>query len=266
MSIVSSINKSVGKVMNYTAKNTFAKQLQKGLKEPAKFAAKTMVISIISKDIVNCVFYTYQSANNKKIPEDKRGFVAALDAVNGIINVGGQFLSAMLVERFLTPILQGKAYTGVLKNAKTGVEEQKFSKAPLASDNLHNLTLEVIKEKRADLELKGVNVDNLIKNAREVSEKVIDKLGHSSSKGKDLATGLGIIVGSLATMALIKRTITPLIATPLAGMLKDNFSPKGEKKSENQSDKMLEPNYKPWLDKTANNKNGMNKDQFRKTA
>lgn len=241
MSIVSSVNKPVGQFMSHTATKWFAKSLEKGLKEPAKYAAKMMVVSLISKDAINCAFYTYQSYNNEKIPEDKRKFVAALDLINGIINVGGQLLSFMLVDRFLTPMLQGKVYNGVIKNPKTGAMEQKYSNAILASDNLQKLTLEAIEENRSRIEGVGANVNILTKNIKEVTKDVVKKFGHGSSKGKDLTTGLAIIISSLATTALIKRTLTPLISTPLAGWFKDEFMEKKGKKSEPKPEKDMTP-------------------------
>ena len=35
--------------------------------------------SVVAKDGIGCVLYTYQSLHNESIPEDKRPFVAALD-------------------------------------------------------------------------------------------------------------------------------------------------------------------------------------------
>ena len=76
---ISSINNSVGKAFGYVAEHGLSKKLEKGFKEPAKFAAAMLVTSIISKDLVGCFIYTKQSLTNEKIPEEKRGFVASLD-------------------------------------------------------------------------------------------------------------------------------------------------------------------------------------------
>lgn len=58
-----------------------------------------VAFSIIAKDAVNCLFYTWQSLNNKEIPERDRGFVASLDLANGFVNVVGQLLIVKPVER-----------------------------------------------------------------------------------------------------------------------------------------------------------------------
>lgn len=230
MTIVSSI----GEAMNYTAKNWFAKSLENGLKHPAEYAAKMMVVSLVSKDFINCGFYTYQSLNNKKIPEDKRGFVAALDLVNGFINVGGQIATFFLVDRLLIPKLQGKLFTGVLKNPKTGAEETIRSNAPLSPDKIYEYTLKVIREKGTELsealKAEGKTLQDL--DAKAIARELSQKIGHAGTIGKDITTGFGIVITALATTALIKRTLTPLIATPLAGMLKDNYMDKKSKKSD----------------------------------
>lgn len=273
MSIVSSIYKATGSVMNRTANNKFiAKSLEKGFQHPAEYAAKMMVLSFITKDAINCALYTYQSATNEKIPEDKRGFVAALDCFNGILNVVGQYVSFRLVEQFLLPKWQGKLYTGVEKDPKTHVEKDVRSTAPLAPDVVYQDTEHVIGSKAAELKeaLKGkdckITYNDVLKNVKNISDDIVKKVGHSGSKGKDLATGFKIIVTALATTALVKRTLTPLIATPLASKMKDNFKTKNSKKSEDPNDKMLEATYKPWLSKASENKNDLTQDKFQKST
>lgn len=215
------VNKPVGNFMNYTAKNWFAKGLEKGLKEPATYAAKIMVLSIVSKDLVGCVFYTYQSYNNKKIPEEKRKFVAALDAMNGIIMVGGQLAASLCVEKTLTPWIES-FYTGCVKD-RAGKEECVKPRAAMANGNIFKLTEEVIKNKKAELMASGANMNEIKGKTKEIADILIKELGQGSSKSKDIAKGVGIIISSLATMAFIKRTMAPFLATPLAGWAKEKF-------------------------------------------
>lgn len=274
MTKVSSFNQYVGKTMNDIATKTFiAKSLEKGFKNPAEYAAKMMVLSFITKDAVNCALYTYQSATNEKIPEDKRGFVAALDFFNGILNVGGQMASFYLVEQFLLPKWQGKLYTGVLKDPKTNLEKDVRSTAPLAPDVVHKDTEHVIGSKAAEIKeaLKKakdckITYEDVVKNTKNISDEIINKVGHAGSRGKDLATGFKIIVTALATTALVKRTLTPLIATPLASKMKDNFKSKDLMKHEDPNDKMLEATYKPWLTKAPESKNDLTQDKFQKST
>lgn len=274
MTKISSFNQYVGKTMNATVTKKFiSKALEKGYQHPAEYAAKMMVLSFITKDAVNCALYTYQSATNEKIPEDKRGFVAALDFFNGILNVGGQMLSAWIVEQKFIPKWQGKLYTGVLKDPKTDSETGIKSTAPLAPDVIYQDTEHVVGSKAAEIKeaLKNakdckITYEDVVKNVKNISEDIVTKVGHSGSRGKDLATGFKIVVTALATTALIKRTITPLIATPLASKAKDNFKSKATHKQENPNDKMLEATYKPWLTKAPDTQNYLAQDKFQKAT
>ena len=51
------------------------------------------VLSCVTKDALGCYLYVKQSMSNKDIPKDKRGFVAALDLVNGVFMIGMQLLT-----------------------------------------------------------------------------------------------------------------------------------------------------------------------------
>lgn len=243
---ISSITNKAGQVFNKVAESGFIKkQLQKGLEDPAKFAATMMVTSIVSKDAINCVLYTSQSLNNQKIPEDKRKFVAALDLMNGIINVGGQILAFKLLERNVIPKIAGKSFLGMFKNKDTGEEKYISTTAHLAPDNIAEVTQKIIKEK-------GLKPGSV--NANEVIGKVIKQIGHGSTRYKAIESGLLIILSSLATMAFVKRTLAPLIATPMAGWLKENFM---DNKPKTKKDRMyyevanIATKYDNKIDKTA---------------
>lgn len=178
------------------------KQLQKGIDDPSKFAASMIITSIVSKDAINCFLYTTQSLKNKKIPEEKRKFVAALDLMNGILMVFGQFAAGKLIEKGLTPKITS-LFTGTLKNKLTGEEKLLNSTAILHNDSLKKLIAEMSK---------GKNVDTT-----EVLKQVTKKCK------LPLVNGLGILIASIGTMALVKRTLVPLISTPLAGWFKGKF-------------------------------------------
>jgi len=222
---ISSFNRSIGKTINYTVQKTFAKALEKGQKEPAKYAAMMMVVSLVSKDLVNCIFYTAQSWNNKKIPEDKRKFVAAMDGVNGVINVLGQIGSFLLIERTLTPKMKAK-WSGVLKDADDKVIGTNPNR-PLANDNI----VDIVKKSKDRLKDANKNIAADIENVDidKISKQIIKKYGKGSPKVKAIETGVGLIITILATNALIKRTITPLFATPLAGWITHKYLEKGDK-------------------------------------
>lgn len=203
----------LGSAMNYTATKWLAKPLEKAYKEPTKYAARLLVYSFISKDMINTCVYTYQSLNNEKIPKEKRSFVAANDLVLGFFNFGGQILAQSICEKFITPGLESK-YTG--EKAKNYVR----SKAHLSRDNVEKIAKDLIKEK--DIKINAEEV-------KEVLEHVVKKAGAGSQRGKDITAGLAIVISSLATTAFIKRTISPLFSTPIAGWLGDKWDKKAEK-------------------------------------
>lgn len=77
--------KTVERAVNYLRKEG-TKDLDAGK------LGTVLIVANAFKDLINCGFYVYQSYNNKKIPEEKRKFVAALDLTNGIFMVGSQLL------------------------------------------------------------------------------------------------------------------------------------------------------------------------------
>lgn len=240
MTVVSKISSGINKVIE---SKWISKQLEQGLKDPAGTAAKIMVISFITKDAVNCAMYTTQSLNNKKIPEDKRGFVAALDLIQGFINVGGQMVAFYLLDRKLAPKLFGEKYSGTFKDPKTKKELDDVitdtSKSRLLSDNIRGLVKDVIANDTSGKNKKIVNkVRNIIKSknidinkisieeAENVIAKLIEDMAKDSKNFKSYEKGLGLVITALGTNALIKRTLSPLIATPLAGKLSENWDKK----------------------------------------
>lgn len=219
---INSLNTNVGKFLGWTAKK-MSKGLEKGYREPAKVAALALVTSLVTKDAANCVIYTSQSLNNPRIPEDKRRFVGYMDLINGAINVVGQIGSYLLVEHLLTPKLQG-LWSGTIEKRGGNITR---TKSLFANDNITNIVAGVIENKKAELEkIENVKVDDLLASVKDISAGLFKKLGREGSKAKDITTGVGIVVSSLATTAFIKRIITPLFATPLAGKLADSVNAK----------------------------------------
>lgn len=223
---VSSINGQVGKAFNWFAKTPIiTKQLDKGIINPGKFASTMLVTSIVSKDFIGCIFYTLQSFFNEKLPEAKRKFVAALDLMNGILMVGGQLVIGKIVDAKFTPWLKSKL-TGVITNEK-GKEIDINPNALLHKDNIKKLIKKVADSRNITLD-----------------EKLIDKIAKriADTHTKVLEIGLGIFIAALATTAFIKRTIVPLISTPLAGWFRDKFmNKKPEVKPESKPAPQLKP-------------------------
>lgn len=215
LKIVSNLEKGIGKTIGYPAK-WFSKALEKGYNDPAKYATAMLVTSIVSKDIVGCAFYTTQSLHNKKIPEDKRKFVAALDLMNGILMVGGQILAAKVIEKTLTKYLFNNALA------------KKLTKDEL---DRHANTICNIEE----------NVAKKL-DPKKVFEILMKNHAQGSKKYKALETGFGLLVGFLATTAITKRLVVPFLSTPLAGWYKNKFMDK-DKKEGDKDFKMPIPIY-----------------------
>lgn len=238
---IPSINSKVGNLLNKGANlGWIHNKLQTGFTQPAKFAATLLVTSIVSKDLVGCVLYTYQSATNKKIPEEKRKFVASLDLMNGIIMVGGQFMIGKIIDKKLTPRLLAH-YTGILKDKDTKEETLLSSEKALSSDRIAEKIKKYVIENKSELKAKGLNAEELTGNVADFHEfckTVIKKIGKDSPRYKALEVGFGILMTALATTALTKRVLAPLFATPLAGWFKNRYLEK-KKKPDPELDKII---------------------------
>lgn len=243
--------------------NFFNRQFDKAVNDPARFAASMLVTSIVSKDVVGCVLYTYQSLHNDKIPEDKRKSVAALDLMNGGLMVGGQLLVGKIIDKKMTPKMFGKMYSGKFKDKDTkketllkGLGEK--DKACLYQDNILDTVRKEIKCQ------KGID-------AKKVADAIVKEVGHSSNRYKLIEAGFGLIVTALATTALVKRTLVPLIATPLSAWYKTKFMDKPsdkkiEAKPEDKFERVTATTYTPWAYNSNNTKSDLVQDQFKKTT
>lgn len=83
-----SSTKPIERAVNYLSNNNQIDEIKLG---------KVLVVANAFKDLINCGFYVYQSYNNKKIPEEKRKFVAALDLTNGLFMVTSQILLGLTI-------------------------------------------------------------------------------------------------------------------------------------------------------------------------
>ncbi len=90
---------SPDKITKYGNKFFNSKAMRNICSERAGDAAATIALmSTTTKDLVNCIYYTKQSLENKKIPEEKRKFVAAIDLANGFLNVTTQLTLGMYIK------------------------------------------------------------------------------------------------------------------------------------------------------------------------
>lgn len=93
--------KGIGK---FTKSSTVKNICEKFKNDPIKYAGYATLASLATKDAVGCYLYVTQSLNNKKIPEDKRRFVANMDLTNGILNVITQIGLTFGVKKLYKPV------------------------------------------------------------------------------------------------------------------------------------------------------------------
>lgn len=195
MSIISPIRNGVTKLTQMAdlslSRSKASKITAEKFQDPKKNAAWIAglgVASIVLKDGYGCYLYVTQSLNNKKIPEDKRKFVAALDLTNGGI--------MMLLQILMT-------YTISKKTVQAKIFDKIFGKM---------FNRQASKSMQAILESKD-HLKGKIKGNQQF---------HREFEGyRDAAvSALGTLTALIAATTIGKRILTPLIATPLADKAK----------------------------------------------
>ena len=144
-------------------------------------AVKIATVSNITKDGVNCAYYVMQSLNNQKIPEENRAFVAGMDFANGGLNVIGQ------------------AVIGTWIGKWAGEFFDKRLAPKYFSEDVYKATYKQIQSKLRYEEF--VNMMDKYKNFSK--------------------TGLKVITALIGMQIVSKRIITPLLATPMASIIKE---------------------------------------------
>ncbi len=159
---------------------------------PTDIAAKLALISTTTKDAVNCYYYVTQSLNNKKIPEEKRKFVAGIDLSNGILNVVVQFALGSLINNYSSKLF-----------------DNWFGKKLFTEDAAKNL--------HQRMKAAGCNYQE---------DQVINGMEANKKWAK---AGFKVMAVLLVTQVLAKRVIVPFLSTPMAGVFKEQLE-KREKK------------------------------------
>lgn len=104
-SIGSTFGEYAAKGFGKFANNKTVKNIcEKFKNDPIKYAGYATLASLATKDAVGCYLYVTQSLNNKKIPEDKRRFVANMDLTNGILNVVTQIGLTFGLKKYYKPM------------------------------------------------------------------------------------------------------------------------------------------------------------------
>lgn len=146
------------------------------------------VFSIILKDGFGCYLYVKQSLANKKIPEDKRKFVAALDLANGGLMI--------LLQILMTYTISKKTFQEKMFNKWFG----KFFERPASK------SMQAILESKEKIG-KGVRGNQNFHRALE---------GYKDAS----ISAFGALSALVAATIVGKRILTPFIATPLADKTK----------------------------------------------
>ena len=202
MGLVDGIARVHGAATNLKLRNFLIRSSRKMQKSRLGLATVT---SIVLKDGIGCVMYVAQSLNNKRIPDEKRKFVASLDLTNGILMILAQIGMFFAMRKYSGPIFNKLFKKSFNKIAK----ENSFSRIRMLVD-------------RGD------------EFARKLYGKVAPKKGtidKDYEKVKDGAKSLFKFVADIAKELTIigKRVIVPLIATPLAKHV-ENWMDKKDKK------------------------------------
>lgn len=203
MSGVTSVGaKALGAVTNF-------KPLQKACNyfenDPAKALAYSTIASLLIKDGIGCYMYVNQSLHNKKIPEDKRKFVAALDLTNGVLMILTQLVSFFAMRKFnqtFFPKLFKKSFD---KNGN------------------------VLKTITSQIRL------NQKKAAETVDRKLTIKKEYDKIK-KTCYDCFSFVTELAAATIFAKRVVVPFLATPLAEKVKNKMNKNGAETLSQQSD------------------------------
>jgi len=157
--------------------------------------AYTTIGSVVAKDAVGCAMYVYQSLHNEKIPEKRRGFVAALDLTNGGLMIASQLLLFFAMRK-----INDKLFYKMFKSF--GKDGKAF----------------------------GAYAERVRADAKKVGAPIPSKseLRSEFAGMKDVAFSLFKSVTELAAATILaKRVIVPFIATPLASKVEKYMDKKG---------------------------------------
>ena len=216
-------------VMKWHVGHSMAKQAEKNQRaeKAAIYIAGFSVASMVIKDAIGCYYYVTQSLKNKKIPDEKRKFVAALDLVNGVVMIATQIILTLTLAKF-----QKKLF------------DKHFDKY-FNSDAIKKLTGKILNDK-------GIK-----KGTKEFWTVARSVITNTKNIKNICSTGFAVITSLIGATVIAKRVIVPFIATPLATWAKVKIIDRGETKpteSKSQCTKNLNLNNSSRL-YFQNNKN-----------
>lgn len=182
---MSSIKSGLSSVVGYvTNMKPMQKLGNKFIKNPEGALAAATVTSIVIKDGIGCAMYVTQSLNNKKIPDEKRKFVAALDLTNGVLMIAAQIAMFLAMRKY-----SGKIFDKIFnKSFNPTNKSNAITRFRMKASQIGETIYKKMKI--------GKDYEAFKKSATDVFKFCLD-------------IGAATIIG--------KRVIVPLIATPMAG-------------------------------------------------
>lgn len=214
MAIISSVGSKIGeyasKGFGALGKNKkISKLCDKFYEDPIKYVGYATLASLATKDAVGCYLYVTQSLNNKKIPEDKRRFVANMDLTNGILNVITQIGLTFGLKKAYDPI-----FNKMLKKSFN-------SKA----------VKELITAMRRDS-----------KAANEATLRKLEATENLEKLRKNIKSSFSAVMDIFVATIIAKRCVVPFLSTPLTQYFTNRHDKKmAEKNALAQQDKKEEP-------------------------
>ncbi len=195
MSVSSVSSRVIGKITNNKLMKKGCEYFKNNKEKAIAYATLT---SLVGKDGVGCYLYVTQSLNNKKIPDDKRQFVAAMDLTNGILMMLSQVAFFFAMRKFSKPLFE------------------KLFKKSFGSEAFKNLV---------------TKLRNLIKKEGKTPPRK-PELKREHNELKDVCfAAFENVVNIVAATILAKRVFVPFVSTPLAQYITNKRDEKVAKKN-----------------------------------
>lgn len=116
----------VNMISSITQSKVFNNHLKRVINDDA-FAAKTIVVCSVLKDVFAYSVRYKTTMENKKIPEKRRPFVAAMDMASGIVTAVAQIVVGFAIA---SPKIQNRLWNAIFKDAQfknIGIAKKSFA-------------------------------------------------------------------------------------------------------------------------------------------
>lgn len=180
-------------------------------KNPEKAIAYATLTSLVGKDGIGCYLYVTQSLNNKRIPDDKRRFVAAMDLTNGILMMASQIAFFFAMRKFNEPIFN-KLF------------QKSFDKEGKMFKTVATQIRKTQKDAQIAAQAAGKEAGHSVTRKPELKEE------YDALRGTCIAAFKNV-VNIVAATILAKRVFVPFVSTPLAQYCTNKVDQRNAKKA-----------------------------------